>query len=102
MQQLIPNPSEGKIRALFGTGKNAILAKTAEIKQQMRTRQSSQMTHYNANPFGPTVSRQEASTGNARKLRTAGYAGGPLDGHDDLSFTKKSNSMLPPGINFKT
>lgn len=102
MQQLIPNPSEGKIRALFGTGKNAILAKTAEIKQQMRTRQSSQMTRYNGNPFGPTVSRQEASTGNARKLRTAGYAGGPLDGHDDLSFTKKSNSMLPPGINFKT
>ena len=31
VQQLIPNPSEGKIRALFGTGKNAILAKTAEI-----------------------------------------------------------------------
>ena len=36
VSQLIPNPSEGKIRALFGTGKNAILAKTAEIQQNMK------------------------------------------------------------------
>ena len=38
VQQLIPNPSEGKIRALFGTGKNAIIAKTTEIQQNMRVR----------------------------------------------------------------
>ena len=31
VSNLIPNPSEGKIRALFGTGRNAILAKTTEI-----------------------------------------------------------------------
>lgn len=34
MQQLIPNPSEGKIRALFGTGKQAIAAKIEELRQK--------------------------------------------------------------------
>jgi hypothetical protein len=34
MQQLIPNPSEGKIRALFGTGKQAIAAKIEELRQR--------------------------------------------------------------------
>jgi len=32
MQQLVPNPSEGKIRALFGTGKHAIVAKSEEMR----------------------------------------------------------------------
>lgn len=35
VSQLIPNPSEGRIRALFGTGKNAILAKVSQIQQNM-------------------------------------------------------------------
>ena len=34
MQQLIPNPSEGKIRALFGTGKQAIIAKIDEMTRK--------------------------------------------------------------------
>ena len=31
VEQLFPFPSEGKVRALFGTGKNALVAKTAEL-----------------------------------------------------------------------
>ena len=45
VSQLIPNPSEGKIRALFGTGKNAILAKMAEIQQTMPLK--SDLSSYN-------------------------------------------------------
>ena len=29
LEQLIPNPAEGKVRAIFGTGQRAIAAKTA-------------------------------------------------------------------------
>ena len=34
VEQLFPNPSEGKVRALFGTGRNALVAKTAELLQR--------------------------------------------------------------------
>ena len=40
VKQLVPTPAEGKIRALFGTGKNAILAKANEIQQSMKLRKS--------------------------------------------------------------
>ena len=29
LEQLIPNPAEGKVRAIFGTGRQAMIAKTA-------------------------------------------------------------------------
>ena len=34
VEQLFPNPSEGKVRALFGTGKQAIQTKTAMLLQE--------------------------------------------------------------------
>jgi hypothetical protein len=51
MQQLIPNPSEGKIRALFGTGKQAIVAKIEELRQKhTENRIRSTMTHQDIDP----------------------------------------------------
>jgi hypothetical protein len=31
VEQLFPNPSDGKVRAIFGTGRQAIMTKTAEL-----------------------------------------------------------------------
>ena len=87
---MIPNPSEGKIRALFGTGKNAIMAKTTEIQQQMKLRrQHSDMGQPLQQPStergGPQSNSNERSlkdlqaSGQRRRLRTAGNPIGIMD-----------------------
>ena len=80
VSQLIPNPSEGKIRALFGTGKNAILAKTAEIQQNMNIRRRSNLTHYPA--INEAAERSETvglPVPERRQLKTAGNPIGIMD-----------------------
>jgi hypothetical protein len=34
VEQLFPNPSDGKVRAIFGTGRQAIMSKTAELLKE--------------------------------------------------------------------
>lgn len=55
MQQLIPNPSEGKIRALFGTGKNAILAKCEEMRTKHSMLQKAKLTQINESAYGESL-----------------------------------------------
>ena len=61
MQQLIPNPSEGKIRALFGTGKQAIISKI----DSMASKRAERMKHLRQTDYGDNFARMSQSdTGN--------------------------------------
>ena len=93
VSQLIPNPSEGKIRALFGTGKNAILAKTAEIQQTMKVQRPSNMTHYINRPQrASNDGSRSVVTGfpepSRRNVKTAGNPIGIMDQSEQMSFRR--------------
>ena len=79
MKQLIPDPSEGKIRALFGTGKNAIIAKTIEIQQSMKLKQTA-ATPVEENAYiGQNENSLQDLRAPRRRLQTAGHPIGIMD-----------------------
>ena len=73
MQQLIPNPSEGKIRALFGTGKQAIISKI----DSMASKRAERMKQLRQTDYADNFARMSQSdAGGAGNYASAGASFG--------------------------
>ena len=84
VQQLIPNPAEGQVRAMFGTGKcsasEALFAKTA-MRSSMNFREERR------------TSRISAYTSGTQKHRKAGSNQGGITSHNPSTHELESGNV---------